>query len=116
MASKKLNYVGGMVYSTDPNFKPAIEGEGEEQETSLPAHQKIKVRLDKKHRGGKAVTLIEGFIGKQTDRDELGKKLKAFCGTGGSVKEEEILVQGDNRDKVLLWLHKNGFNNAKKIG
>ncbi len=115
MAQKKINSLGGLVYSTDPNFK--IEAESEEpQETVLPAQQKIRIRLDKKHRGGKAVTLIEGFAGKETDREELGKKLKTFCGTGGSVKDGEIIVQGDNRDKVLQWLQKNGYQGAKKAG
>jgi translation initiation factor 1 len=115
MANKKINSLGGLVYSTDPNFK-VEQNSFEEQETILPAQQKIKVRLDKKHRAGKAVTLIEGFTGKETDIEELGKKLKTFCGTGGSVKDGEIIVQGDNRDKVLQWLQKNGYTNSKKIG
>jgi len=115
MANKKINSLGGLVYSTDPNFK--VEQDSiEEDETILPAQQKIKVRLDKKHRGGKAVTLVEGFSGNEKDRQELGKKLKTFCGTGGSVKDGEIIVQGDNRDKVLQWLQKNGYTNSKKIG
>ena len=102
-----------MVYSTDPNFK--IDDEiDEEQHTLLPAEQKIKIRLDKKHRGGKVVTLIENFIGTNADKEDIGKKLKTTCGTGGSVKDGEILVQGDNRDKVLQWLLKNGFKNSKK--
>jgi translation initiation factor 1 len=112
--SKKKTGIGGLVYSTDPNFKPAEEN-SEEQETLLPTHQKLKIRLDTKNRAGKAVTLVEGFIGKEADREELGKKLKSFCGTGGSVKEREIIVQGDNRDKVLQWLLKNGYSSAKKI-
>ena len=115
MAQKKISPLGGLVYSTDPNFKLEEEIIAEE-ETLLPAQQKIKVRLDKKHRAGKAVTLIEGFMGKDEEREELGKKLKTFCGTGGAVKDGEIIVQGDNRDKVLQWLQKNGFKNAKKIG
>lgn len=115
MAQKKISSLGGLVYSTDPNFKLEEEIIAEE-ETLLPAQQKIKVRLDKKHRAGKAVTLIEGFMGKDEEREELGKKLKTFCGTGGAVKDGEIIVQGDNRDKVLQWLQKNGFKNAKKIG
>jgi translation initiation factor 1 len=115
MANKKMISLGGLVYSTDPNFKIAEEN-SEEPEMLLPGQQKIKVRLDKKHRAGKAVTLIEGFLGKEADREELGKKLKTFCGTGGSVKDGEIIVQGDNRDKVLQWLQKNGYTNAKKIG
>ena len=115
MVQKKINSLGGLVYSTDPNFK-IEEDTDEQQDTLLPAQQKIRIRLDKKHRGGKAVTLIEGFTGQQADREDLGKKLKTFCGTGGSVKDGEIIVQGDNRDKVLQWLHKNGFTSAKKAG
>jgi translation initiation factor 1 len=109
-----LNSPGGLVYSTDPGFK-LPEMDNEESETLLPAQQKLRIVLDKKQRAGKMVTLIEGFIGKQTDREELGKKLKSFCGTGGSVKDNEILVQGDNRDKVLQWLQKNGYSAARKI-
>ena len=114
MAQKKINSFGGLVYSTDPNFK--LEEESNEQEqTILPAQQKIRIRLDKKHRGGKAVTLIENFIGKEADKEELGKKLKTFCGTGGSAKDSEIIVQGDQREKVLQWLLKNGYKQTKKV-
>ena len=112
--SKKINSLSGLVYSTDPNFK-IEEDKDEEQETLLPAEQKIKIRLDKKHRGGKMVTLIENFIGTNADKEDIGKKLKTSCGTGGSVKDGEILVQGDNRDKVLQWLLKNGFKQSKKM-
>jgi len=111
--SKKINSFSGLVYSTDPNFK-IEEDENMEEQTILPAEQKIKIRLDKKHRGGKVVTLIENFIGTNADKEDIGKKLKTVCGTGGSVKDGEILVQGDNRDKVLQWLLKNGFKNSKK--
>jgi translation initiation factor 1 len=104
---KKLNSLSGLVYSTDPNFK--IEEEIEEVET-LPAHQqKLKIKLDTKQRAGKAVTLITGFMGKPKDAEELGKKLKTFCGTGGSVKDGEIIVQGDNREKIKQWLQKNNY-------
>ena len=115
MSQKKINSLGALVYSTDPDFK-FLENNFNQQETILPAQQKIKIRLDKKHRAGKAVTLIEGFTGKEADIEDMGKKLKTFCGTGGSVKDGEIIVQGDNRDKVLQWLQKNGYSNAKKIG
>lgn len=103
----------GFVYSTDPNFR--FEAENESNETLEPAQQKLKVRLETKHRAGKAVTLVEGFIGSDEDREELGKKLKNFCGTGGSAKDGEIIVQGDQREKVMQWLVKNGYKNAKKI-
>lgn len=114
MSKKKITSLGGLVYSTDPDFK--LPGnEPEEEKTLEPAQQKIKIRLDTKHRAGKAVTLIEGFVGTTTDMEDLGKKLKSFCGTGGSVKDGEIIVQGDNRDKVLQWLQKNGYKLAKRI-
>jgi translation initiation factor 1 len=114
MQKKKLNSLGGLVYSTDPNYKP-VEDSLEEQETLPAAQQKLKISLDRKQRAGKSVTLVEGFVGKEEDMQELGKKLKAFCGTGGSVKHNEILIQGDNRDKVLQWLQKNGYTAVKKI-
>jgi translation initiation factor 1 len=103
----------GFVYSTDPGFK--FEEERDDTETLAPAQQKLKVRLDTKHRAGKAVTLVEGFAGKEDDLQELGKKLKTFCGTGGSAKDGEIIVQGDQRDKVMQWLQKNGYKLAKRV-
>jgi translation initiation factor 1 len=114
MSSKKVNSFGGLVYSTDPNFK-LQDNTTEEEQTLAPVQQKLRIRLDKKQRAGKAVTLIEGFIGKAADKEQLGKSLKAFCGTGGSVKGDEILVQGDNRDRVMQWLQKNGYTAAKKF-
>ena len=81
----------------------------------LPNQQKLKVRLDTKQRAGKAVTLVENFIGTEEDLEDLGKKLKNFCGTGGSVKDREVIIQGDQREKVFQWLLKNGFKNTKKI-
>ena len=103
----------GFVYSTDPNFK--FEEERSSSETITPAQQKLKVRLDTKHRAGKAVTLVEGFIGNEQDLEDLGKKLKSFCGTGGSAKDGEIIIQGDQREKVTQWFVKNGYKNVKKI-
>ncbi len=113
MQKKKIKSLSGLVYSTDPNFK-LEDDNAAEQETLLPAQQKLKILLDKKQRAGKAVTLVTGYVGKENDMEELGKKLKTFCGTGGSVKDGEIIIQGDNRDKVLQWLQKNGFAAAKK--
>src|SRR5580765_4089008 len=103
----------GFVYSTDPNFH--FEEEQNEFETCTPAQQKLKIRLDTKRRAGKAVTLIEGFIGKGEDLQELSKKLKSFCGTGGSARDGEIIIQGDQQEKVMLWLMKNGYKNVKRI-
>jgi translation initiation factor 1 len=110
---KKPNTIG-FVYSTDPNFKPEVEQELEE-ETLLPNQQKLKIRLETKHRAGKAVSLIIGFIGTQLDKEEMVKKLKNHCGTGGSAKDGEMLIQGDQRDKILQWLLKNGYAQSKKI-
>ena len=114
MSKKNKPDQRGFVYSTDPNFgfEPAEETA---KETLPAAKQKLKVRLDHKNRGGKTVTLVEGFIGTEEDMAELGKKLKNHCGTGGSAKDGEIIVQGDQRDKVLAWLLKSGYMLAKKI-
>jgi translation initiation factor 1 len=103
----------GFVYSTNPDFR--FEEEQELNETLTAAQQKLKIRLDTKHRAGKAVTLIEGFIGNEEDLEELGKKLKSFCGTGGSAKDREIIIQGDQQEKTLQWLLKNGYINSRKI-
>jgi translation initiation factor 1 len=114
MSKKNKPDTRGFVYSTDPNF--AFEPEANEEQKTLPAaQQKLKVRLDTKHRAGKAVSLVEGFTGINDDAEELGKKLKNFCGTGGSVKDKEIIIQGDQRDKILQWLLKNGYKQTKKI-
>jgi len=113
MSKKNKPDSRGIVYSTDPDFQFAHEQNN--NETLPPAEQKLKVRLETKHRGGKAVTLLEGFIGKNEDLEDLGKKLRNFCGTGGSAKDGEIIVQGDQREKVLQWLLKNGYKHVKKI-
>lgn len=114
MSKKNKSDSNGFVFSTDPNFK--FEQEPEElQETLQPAQQKLRVRLDTKQRAGKAVTLVENFIGKDEALEELGKELKNFCGTGGSVKDRQIIIQGDQREKVLQWLMKSGYKNTKKM-
>lgn len=113
MAKNKWT-ASGIVYSTNPNYQ--LGGELTEKEINLqPFKQQIRVKLETKHRAGKAVTIIDGFIGNEEAKIELGKKLKTFCGTGGSVKDGEIIVQGDNREKVVAWFHKNGYTAAKKV-
>ena len=114
MSKKNKSDKHGFVFSTDPNFRFEEEQE-QAAETLSPKQQKLKVRLDTRHRGGKAVTLVEGFVGKEEDLEDLGKKLKNYCGTGGSVKDGNVIIQGDQRDKVLQWLLKNGYTNSKKI-
>lgn len=105
----------GFVYSTDPNF--SFEEEPQNNQATLsPNLQKLRVWLDSKQRAGKVVTLITGFVGTDDDLQELGKKLKNYCGTGGSAKNNEIIIQGDQREKVLQWLLKNAYSNSKKAG
>ena len=104
----------GFVYSTDPAFQYQHNDEAP-AETLTPAQQKLRIKLDTKQRAGKAVTLITGFVGKDEDLQTLGKQLRNHCGTGGSAKDGEIIVQGDQRDKVLQWLLKNGYSGTKKI-
>lgn len=115
MSKKNKSDKLGFVYSTDPNFQFQHE-DGPAAETLPPQQQKLKIKLETKHRGGKVVTLVEGFVGTDDDLQTVGKALKNFCGTGGSAKDNEIIVQGDQRDKVLQWLQKNGYKNAKRIG
>jgi translation initiation factor 1 len=105
--SKSKNNRSPLVYSTDPDF--SINEEGEAIETLSPSEQMLRVTLETKHRAGKTVTLVTGFIGKDHDREELGKKLKNSCGTGGSAKDGEIVLQGDHREKVKAWLLKNQY-------
>jgi translation initiation factor 1 len=112
MAKKKLYNMNGIVYSTEANLKPE---EKMEEETLRVPEQLLKVKLDTKHRGGKLVTLVEGFAGTDADLEKLSKQLKSFCATGGSVKNGEIIIQGDNREKILQWLIKTGYKRSKKI-
>ena len=112
MNKKSKNDKHGFVYSTDPNFHFQQEG-GSDAETLPPQQQKMRMRMETKHRGGKTATVIAGFIGKEDDLEDLGKKLKNYCGTGGSVKEGEIIIQGDHREKLLQWFRKNGYSNSK---
>jgi translation initiation factor 1 len=114
MNKKNKNYRNGFVFSTDPNFN-FQEDETPATETLPPHQQKLKIKLETKHRGGKAVTLIQGFIGKEDDLQTLGKALKNSCGTGGSIKDGEIIIQGDQREKILQWLIKYDYKNARKI-
>jgi translation initiation factor 1 len=102
MSKKNSNRVG-VVYSTNPDFQYE-EIEEFEQETLPNNQQKLYVQLDKKQRAGKQVTLITGFVGTSEDLEILGKELKNKCGVGGSVKNGEILLQGDFRQKVMDYL------------
>ncbi|GAB3694261.1 translation initiation factor [Spirosoma flavus] len=103
----------GVVYSTNPDFQ--YEADDQPEADTLPAaQQNLKIWLVKLG-GNKVVTSIRGFIGSSSDLADLGKQLKTACGSGGSVKDDEILIQGDHRDKVLAWLSGKGYK-AKKAG
>jgi len=108
---KKRDWV---VYSTSDDFN-FDTNEGGQGETLPPSQQNLRVQLDKKSRGGKQVTLVTGFVGKDEDLKELGKTLKIKCGVGGNCKEGEILIQGDFRTQILEYLVQAGYK-AKKIG
>ena len=111
---KSLSDLGGIMYSTDPSF--SYEDENEVVQERIPNNQQdLRVMLDRKNRGGKAVTLITGFMGTATEAEQLSKMLKTKCGVGGSAKDGEIIVQGDFRDKVVLMLQKEGYK-VKKSG
>lgn len=114
MSKKNKPGAAGYVYSTNPDFR--LEEEQQEVSTLPAGNQLLKVKLDTKHRAGKAVTVVSGFSGTAADMEVLGKKLKSHCGTGGAVKDGEIMVQGDQRDKVYQWLLAQGYSRTKKIG
>jgi translation initiation factor 1 len=101
-----------VVYSTNPDFKYETEEE-EVPETLAPAKQRLRVTLDRKNRGGKVVTLVTGFVGDEDSLKELGRQLKSKCGVGGSVKDGEIIVQGDFRERIIEILKKEGYTSVK---
>lgn len=104
----------GIVYSTNPDFEFEKAG-AEKSEALAPAAQLLYVWLDSKSRKGKTVTLVRGYKGSEEDLELLGRSLKTHCGTGGSVKEGEIIIQGDFREKVVAYLSKGGYK-VKRAG
>ena len=105
MGKSKKNRVN-VVYSTNPNFEFEVHSD---DEISIPFNlQKLYVSIDRKNRGGKSVTLVEGFIGNDEDAKNLAKKLKQLCGVGGGFKNSEIYIQGDQKNKVASFLQKLG--------
>ncbi len=113
---KKINSLedlGGFVYSTNDDFE--LTNENETEETLSPGEQRLEAHLDKKNRGGKIVTIIKGFVGDADDLKVLAKSLKTLCGVGGSVKEGEIIIQGNFRDKIMTHLKNKGYQ-VKRVG
>ncbi|HSY60236.1 MAG TPA: translation initiation factor [Cytophaga sp.] len=108
MAKKEHKGRTGVVYSTSGEFNYSYEGE-EETETLPVDKQKLKVVLDNKGRAGKTVTAVTGFIGKTADLEDLGRKLKNKLGVGGSVKDGEVLIQGDFRTRLIPLLNEMGY-------
>lgn len=113
--NKKLGLedLGGFVFSTNENF--SYETHSEQQETPPPSEQRLEAHLDKKNRAGKIATLIKGYEGSEEDLKSLAKELKTLCGVGGSVKDGEILIQGNFRDKIMDYLVKKGYK-VKRVG
>lgn len=102
----------GMVYSTNPDF--SFDTGGAEEPDTLPKEeQKLHVSIERKGRGGKTVTVVGGFVGREDDLKELGRLLKTKCGVGGAVKDGEILIQGEWRDRVAALLRSEGYNRVK---
>ena len=103
----KKNIIG-VVYSTNPDYQYQYDDEPE-AETLAPEKQRMRVSLDRHHRGGKTVTLVTGFVGSDDDLQALGKMLKGKCGVGGSAKDGEIIIQGDQLEKVKAALTTAGY-------
>ena len=103
----------GVVYSTNADFEFSL-GQQDEQTTLPPRQQDLRVELDKSMRAGKQVTLVTGFVGNAADLESLGKMLKSKCGVGGSVKDGQVIIQGDHRDKILAILLKEGYKAKRK--
>lgn len=111
MKKDKNNDQDGLVYSTNPDaMRPQS---AETPQTLAPDKQTLRVKTDKSGRGGKVVTLIAGFVGSEADLEALSKKLKNHCGTGGSTKDGQILIQGEAKDKIIAFLLKEGYTKTK---
>ncbi len=108
---QKLDLDSFFVYSTDPSY--GVEEEAEELEEIAASDQKLLVRKERKGRGGKVVSIIEGFQGSEEHLNDLAKELKQHCGTGGSVKDGVVIIQGDIADKIVRFLTNRGYQ-AKK--
>ena len=104
----------GVVFSTNPDFQ--YETDKETEATTLaPEKQNLKVWLDRL-KGGRVATVVRGFVGSDDDLAALGKELKKSCGVGGTVKDGEIIIQGDHRDRVVELLAKSGYRSKRAGG
>ena len=110
-----LSCLSGVVYSTDDSFNYQLADLFQETETLPVNQQNLKVQLDRKMRKGKVVTLVTGFVGQAEDLEALGKLLKQKCGVGGTVKDGEIVIQGEFKQKIYELLLKEGYR-VKLVG
>lgn len=113
MSKKNKGRADGLVYSTNQDFYNDFEEEQQDTNTLPKNKQKLRVKLDSKQRAGKLVTLVEGFAGTDDDLKDLGKDIKTKCGTGGSVKDGLIIIQGDYKEKIIGWLRDWGYTLTK---
>ena len=107
--NKKSRTAVGVVYSTNPDFQYQYEGDNEEAETLPPSQQRLHVRMERSGRGGKTVTVVDNFVGTDADLQDLGRTLKTKCGVGGSVKDGQIIIQGDFRERINTLLKEMGY-------
>jgi len=115
MSNKNKKRRTGIVFSTNPDHNYEYES-NQEEETMAKSDQKLRVMIDRKKRRGKEVTLVVGYAGNPQDLKELGKMLKSKCGVGGSVKDGEIIIQGNQKDKVVKLLLEKGYSQTKASG
>lgn len=113
MSKKQKSRPDGLVYSTNQDYMNNYQDDEPATETLPKEKQKLRIKLDSKQRAGKLVTLVEGFSGTEEDLEALGKQLKTKCGTGGSVKDGLIMIQGDYKEKIIGWLKDWGYTLTK---
>jgi len=114
MGSSKNNR-GGIIYSTNPDYQVPQPDDNHVPNNLAPSQQDLRIWLERKG-GGKLLTVIKGFVGSDDQRDELARKLKGKCGVGGSTKDNDILIQGDHRDKIVRFLEEWGYRSRKAGG
>lgn len=102
----------GVVFSTNANYEYDTDST-EEVETLPKNQQRLRVRIEKNGRGGKTVTIVKGFVGTEEDLKSVAKMLKTRCGVGGSMKDGEVIIQGDLKDKIVGLLKSDGYSDTK---